>query len=117
MDNLSVVLIGFLALLLIILVINIINAIVGNSQRKKARSAVRDRVRGDMDRVNDEYHGRHSNVGQYRNSSQVQHRNRTYTKNKQNIPNINRAHSHTQQAAHHNSTSHVNYYSGGRSQL
>lgn len=106
MDNLSAVLTGFLALLLIILVINIINATVGNSQRKKVRSAGRDRVRGDMDRVNDSYPRRNENLRQYRRSPQNQSRSRVYAQHKQSASSVSHAHSHTQQMAHHtNNTS------------
>lgn len=86
MDNVSAVLIGFLALLLIIVVINIINAMFGNNQRKKIRSS-RARSRGDMDGFNDDHRGEIENRQRSHNNSQTHHRPSTSSSN--------HVHSHT----------------------
>lgn len=86
MDNVSAVLIGFLALLLIIVVINIINALFGNNQRKKLRSS-RARSRGDMDGFNNAHRGEIENHQHNHNNPQLHHR--------QSASSSNHVHSHT----------------------
>jgi hypothetical protein len=110
-DNLMLVLIGFLALLLIILVLNVINAMVGNRQRKKVRDGLRARNHGYMDGVDDDYHGDNEHSRHQRNSPQTQHRNPSQPHHKQSTSSASR----TQQVAHHSSASHSNSFSGGHS--
>jgi hypothetical protein len=85
-DNVSAVLIGFLALLLIIVVINIINAMFGNNQRKKMRSS-RARSHGDMDGFNNDHRGEIENRQRNHNNPQTHYR--------QSASSSNHEHSHT----------------------